>query len=171
LENLVARFIGLAFLSLRGARFLAYASERAPQSLPRRLCEADFSQPKQSQRLPRFARNDMSKRARNDRGEARNDKRKGARNDKRAWSLLNQAAAKIWRRDLQEPVSSFYFGDGRGSITRFTLVPRLSPCPVTAGHDGADGQDYYRGPCSALDNEGAGRSWAINDTSNPILHV
>jgi hypothetical protein len=44
---------------------LAYASERAPQSLPLRLCEADFSQPKQSQRLPRFAHND--------RGEARND--------------------------------------------------------------------------------------------------
>jgi hypothetical protein len=74
---------------------------------------------------------------------------------------MNEADIKISGRDLQEPVSSFYFGDGRGSMTRFTLLPSLTRCQVTAGHDGADGQDYYRCPCSALDNEGAGRSWAI----------
>jgi hypothetical protein len=89
----------------------------------------------------------------------------------RAWSLMNQGAAKIWRRDLQEPVSSFYFGDGRGSMTRFTLLPRLSRCQATAGHDGTDGHDDYLCPCSILHKEGAGRSWAINDTSNVILHV
>jgi hypothetical protein len=33
LKNVVAQFIGLAPLSLRGARFLAYASEQAPQSV------------------------------------------------------------------------------------------------------------------------------------------
>ena len=31
-KNVVAQFIGLPPLSLRGARFLAYASEQAPQS-------------------------------------------------------------------------------------------------------------------------------------------
>jgi len=79
---------------------------------------------------------------------------------------MNQAAAKIWRGDLQKAVSSFYFGDGRGNITRFILLPRLSRCQVITGHDGTDGQDHYRCPCSALDNEGAGRSWATSDTSN-----
>jgi len=57
------------------------------------------------------------------------------------------------------------FGDGRGSITRFVLLPRLSPWQGK-GVDGADEQDYYLCPWSILHKEGDGRSWAINNTSN-----
>ncbi len=127
-KNVVAQFIGLASLSLRGAKRRSnLGGEPNEIATPRQV---------------------------------------GARNDKWVWSLINQAAAKIWRRDLQEPVSSFYFGDGRGSMTRFILQPRLSRCQVITGQDGADGQNHYRCPCSALDNEGGGRSWAMNNTSN-----
>jgi len=66
----------------------------------------------------------------------------------RMWSLMNQAATKIWGRDLQEPVSS--------------LVLAM----VGEGVDGADEQDYYLCPWSILHKEGGGRSWAINNTSN-----
>jgi hypothetical protein len=88
-----------------------------------------------------------------------------------AWCWMKEAATKSWRRDLQEPVSSFYFGDGRESMTRFILLPRLSRCQVTTRQDGADGQDHYRSPCGAPHNEGAGRSWAINNTPNATLHI
>ena len=78
---------------------------------------------------------------------------------------VNQAAIKIWGRDLQEPVSSLSFGDGRGSITRFVLLPGLSRWQGK-GVDGADEQDYYLCPWSILHKEGGGRSWVINNTSN-----
>ncbi|MGB5925364.1 MAG: hypothetical protein WBH01_04640 [Dehalococcoidia bacterium] len=90
----------------------------------------------------------------------------GARNDDSAWCWMKEAATKSWRRDLQMPVSSFYFGDGRESMTRFSLLPSLSRCQVITGRDGADGEDHYRCPCGALGNEGAGRSWVLNNTSN-----
>jgi len=77
-----AHFSGLSPLSLRGARFLAYASEQAPQSregyeiaTPRQVGARNDnsllslrgwqSQPKQShggdRGLPRFARNDKKR--------------------------------------------------------------------------------------------------------------
>ena len=59
------------------------------------------------------------------------------------WRLINQAATKIWGRDLQKPVSS--------------LVLAMA---------GADEQDYYLCPWSILCKESEGRSWAINNTSN-----
>jgi hypothetical protein len=90
----------------------------------------------------------------------------GAHNYKSAWCWMKDAATKSWRRDLQEPVSSFYFGDGRENMTRFILIPRLSRCQANAGQGGADGQDHYRCPCGALHREGDGRSWAINNTPN-----
>jgi hypothetical protein len=67
-----------------------------------------------------------------------------------AWRWIKEAATKSWRRDPQEPVSSFHFGDGRESMTRFILLPRLSRRPAIAGQDGAYGEDHYRSPCSAL---------------------
>jgi len=83
-----------------------------------------------------------------------------------AWWWMKEAATKSWRRDLQMPVSSFYFGDGRESMTRFILLPRSSRCRVITGQDGADGEDHYRCPRGILHREGAGRSWAIENTSN-----
>ena len=56
------------------------------------------------------------------------------------WSFMNQTAARIQGRDLREPVSSFYLGDGRGSMTRFILLPRLSRCPGMAGNTGLTGR-------------------------------
>ena len=90
----------------------------------------------------------------------------GARNDKRAWCWMKEAATKSWRRDLQMPVSSFYFGDGRESMTRFILLPRSPRCRVISGQDGVDKQDDYLCPWSILHREGGGRSWAMNNTSN-----
>jgi hypothetical protein len=83
-----------------------------------------------------------------------------------AWCWMKEAATKSWRRDLQMLVSSFYFGDGRENMTRFILLPSLSRRQVIIGQDGADGEDHYRCPCGALGNEGTGRSWAMNNTSN-----
>jgi hypothetical protein len=57
-----------------------------------------------------------------------------------AWWWMKEAAAKSWRRDLQMTVSSLVFG--------------------------ADEQDDYFCPRSILHREGAGRSWAMNNTSN-----
>jgi hypothetical protein len=57
------------------------------------------------------------------------------------------------------------FGAGRGNITRFLLPPgfcRRSENRVA----GADEQDDYFYPRSILGNEGAGRWWAMNNTSN-----
>ena len=72
------------------------------------------------------------------------------------WRLINQAATKIRGRDLQEPVSSLVLGmAGEAS-------PDLSYCLVCHGNK----QDYYLCPCSILREEGDGRSWAINNTSN-----
>jgi hypothetical protein len=61
----------------------------------------------------------------------------------RMWSLINQTATKIWGGDPREPVSS--------------LVLAVV---------GADEQNDYLCPWSILRNEGDGRSWAINNTSN-----
>jgi hypothetical protein len=80
------------------------------------------------------------------------------------WRLINQAATKIWGRDLQGPVSSLVLGmAGEAS-------PDLSYCLVCHSGQGwgwkADEQDYYLCPWSILHKEGNGRSWAINNTSN-----
>ena len=134
-KNVGAQFIGLASLSLRGARFLAYARNRL----------------------------------RNLGGEPNEivtPRQVGARNDKRAWCWMKKAATISWRRDRHLQVSSFYFGDGRESMTRFILLPSLSRCRVIIGQNGADGEDHYRCPCGALGNEGTGRSWVMNNTSN-----
>ena len=56
------------------------------------------------------------------------------------WSFMNQTAARIQGRDLREPVSSFYLGDGRGSMTRFILLPRLSHCRGVFGSTGLTGR-------------------------------
>ena len=56
----------------------------------------------------------------------------------RMWSLINRTATKIWRRDLQEPVSS-----------------------LVLAMDGAGEQEYYLCPWSILHKEDAGRSWEI----------
>jgi len=88
LKNVVARFIGLAPLSLRGARFLAYASEQAPQSVWGR----GIATPRQV----------------------------GARNDKRRPRLINQAATKIWGRDLRELVSSLFLAPVKESLPAFS---------------------------------------------------
>ena len=56
----------------------------------------------------------------------------------RMWSLINRTATKIWRRDLQEPVSS-----------------------LVLAMDGAGEQEYYLCPLSILHKEDAGRSWEI----------
>jgi hypothetical protein len=149
-KNVGAQFIELASLSLRGARFLACASEQASQSPP----------------PPVFARSHRRRSNLANCSEIATPRQVGARNDKSAWWWMKEAAARSWRRDLQEPVSSFYFGDGRESMTRFVLLPRLSRGQVVAGQDGADGEDHYRSPCGPLDNEGGGRSWAIRNTSN-----
>jgi len=92
------------------------------------------------------------------------------------WCLVNQATARIHfvargfiprGRDPRQPVSSFYFGDGRGSVTRFAFLPGLSRGRGNGrGEDGTDERDHYRGPWSTLRREGAGRSWATSDTSN-----
>ena len=57
------------------------------------------------------------------------------------WSFMNQTAARIQGRDLREQASSFYLGDGRGSMTRFILLPRLSHCPgIVSGRTGLTGR-------------------------------
>jgi len=126
-KNLVAQFIGLASLSLRGARFLAYASEQAPQSPP----------------PPVFARSHRRRINLANCSEIAAPRLVGARNDKSAWCWMKETATKIWRRDLQEPVSS--------------LVLAMV---------GADEQDDYLCPWSILHREGGGRSWAMNNTPN-----
>ena len=171
---------GRTFLSLRGARFLACASEQAPQSPPppvfarshrRRSNLANWSEIATPRQVG--ARNDtplvfarLTSVSRSNLLGAGID-RPSARNDKWAWCWAKEAATKSWRRDLQMPVSSFYFGDGRESMTRFILLPSLSRCQVITGQDGADEQDDYLCPWSILHKEGGGRSWAINNTSNP----
>ena len=57
------------------------------------------------------------------------------------------------------------FDTGRGIIARLLLPLSLSRWP-RKGVDGADEQDDYFCPRSILHREGAGRSWAINNTSN-----
>jgi len=89
-KNVVAQFIGLASLSLRGARFLACASEQAPQSPP----------------PPVFARSHRRRSNLANCSEIATPRQVGARNDKSAWCWMKETAIKIWRRDLQEPVSS-----------------------------------------------------------------
>jgi len=73
----------------------------------------------------------------------------------RMWSLMNQAATKIWRRDLREPVSSLVLA----------MVGEASP-DLSYWVDEADEQEHYLCPWSILHKEGDGRSWAINNTSN-----
>jgi hypothetical protein len=80
----------------------------------------------------------------------------GARNDRRAWRWINQAATKMWGRDLQEPVSSLVLAvAGEAS-------PDLSSRMVY--HSGE--QDNYPCPRNTLHREGDGRSWAMNNTPN-----
>jgi len=67
-----------------------------------------------------------------------------ARNDKRAWWWRKEAAMKSWRTDLDSQVCSLFLG----FMTRMTISA-----------------------CGALSTERAGRSWAMNDTSNVILHA
>jgi len=64
----------------------------------------------------------------------------GARNDTSAWCWMTEAATESWRRDLDLQVSSVFLG--------------------------ADEQDDYFCPRSILHREGAGRSWAMNNTPN-----
>ena len=64
----------------------------------------------------------------------------GARNDKRAWCWLKETATKNWRRDRHLQVSSLFLG-----LTSETTIST-------------------RGAFST--REGAGRSWAMNNTSN-----
>jgi hypothetical protein len=72
------------------------------------------------------------------------------------WSWINQAATKIWGRDLQEPVSSLVLAvSGETSPDLFYYL-------VCHG----DEQDYYLRPWSILQQESNGRSWAMNNTSN-----
>ena len=82
----------------------------------------------------------------------------------RMWSLMNQAATKIWGRDLQEPVSSLVLamvGEASPDLS-YRLV-----CLAGKGRGGwADEQYDYLYPWSILHKEGDGRSWAINNTSN-----
>ena len=73
----------------------------------------------------------------------------------RMWSLMNQAATKIWRRDLREPVSSLVLA----------MVGEASP-DLSYWVDEADEKEHYLCPWSILHKEGDGRSWAINNTSN-----
>ena len=133
LKNVVAQFIGLAPLSLRGARFLAYASEQAPQSVWGR----GIATPRQV----------------------------GARNDKRRPRLINQAATKIWRRDLQERVSSLVLamvGEALPDLS-YCLV-----CPAGKGRGwmGLTNRTTISAHGAFSHKEGGGRSWAINNTSN-----
>ena len=80
------------------------------------------------------------------------------------WSLISQAATKIWGRDLQEPVSSLVLamvGEASPDLS-YRLV-----CLAGKGRGGwADEQDDYLCPWSILHKEGDGRSWAINNTLN-----
>ena len=57
------------------------------------------------------------------------------------------------------------FGAGRGSITRFVLLPGFSR-RQGKWMAGADEQDDYLCPWSILHREGGGRSWAMNNTPN-----
>ena len=81
------------------------------------------------------------------------------------WCWINQAATKIWGRDLQEPVSSLVLSmAGEAS-------PGMSYCLVCyagreSGVDGCDEQDDYLCPWNTLHKETGGRSWAMNNTSN-----
>jgi hypothetical protein len=63
-----------------------------------------------------------------------------ARNDRSAWWWTEEATIKICRGDLQEPVSSLFLG---------LMNSTDYPCPR-----------------SILHREVAGRSWAMNNTSN-----
>ena len=88
---------------------------------------------------------------------------------------VNQAATTMWRHESdnyknleKRPAEAglfIGFGDGGGSITPFVFLPGLSRWPGM-GADGADEQDYYLYPWNTLHQEGDGRSWAINNTSN-----
>jgi len=112
--NMSSYHSGLAFLSLRGARFLA-----SPRNGLRNLGGTP--------------------------GEIATPRQAGARNDTSAWCWTKEAATGSWRRDLNLQVSSLFLG--------------------------TDEQDDYFCPRSALHREGAGRSWAMYNTSNVILQV
>jgi hypothetical protein len=73
-----------------------------------------------------------------------------------------------WKNLEKRPASAglfIVFGDGRGGIAGFVVPPGLSRWPGK-GTAGADDQNDYLCPCSILHRGGAGRSWAINNTSN-----
>jgi hypothetical protein len=93
----------------------------------------------------------------------------GARNDKSAWWWPQETAVKIWRRDLQMPVSSLVLGrEIAAPFYRRARNDKWEPSEIAAPrYVGArnDSTDYL---ClrSILHREGAGRSWAMNNTSN-----
>jgi len=127
LKNVVAQFIGLAPLSLRGAKRRSnLGGEPNEIATPRQV---------------------------------------GARNDKMRPRLINQAATKIWGRDLQEPVSSLVLA----------MVGKASPdlsyglvCPAGKGRGwmGLTNRTTISAHGAFSHKEGGGRSWAINNTSN-----
>jgi len=191
---------GLASLSLRGARFLACASEQAPQSPPppvfarshRRRSNLDGEPNEIATPRQVGARNDtplvfarLTSVSRSNLLGAGID-RPSARNDKRAWWWMKEAATKSWRRDPQMTVSSLFLtmaaetssdfsysmmcpaGHGSPSL-RGTVVPKQSlrgmrlPRPFSGARNNSTDYFYPRG---ILHREGAGRSWALNNTSN-----
>ena len=83
----------------------------------------------------------------------------GARNDKRAWCWMKEAATKSWRRDVHLQVSSLFLARVAEAASGFS---RWRGNRVA----GADEHDDYSCPWSILHNEGAGRSWVMNNTSN-----
>jgi hypothetical protein len=87
---------------------------------------------------------------------------------KRAWCWMKETATKGWRRDLLVPVPSLFLTPVAKSLPDFSY---RSVCPAGEGNGyvhGADEQDDYSCPPSILHREGAGRSWAINNTSNVL---
>lgn len=82
-----------------------------------------------------------------------------------AWCWMKEAAAKSWRRDLQVTVSSLVFSTGQGTIASL-ILPLDSSRWRGKEADGTDQQNDYFYPRGILHQEGAGRSWAITNTSN-----
>ena len=83
----------------------------------------------------------------------------------RMWSLINQAATKIWGRDRQEQVSSLVLamvGEASPDLS-YCLV-----CPAGKGRGwmGLTNRTTISAHGAFSTKEGGGRSWAINNTSN-----
>ncbi len=90
------------------------------------------------------------------------------------WCLVNQVTARIHvvargfiprGGDPRQPVSSFYFGDGRANLTRFILAPRLSRCHGMARDRlGLTGRTTIAAHGALSARRVAGRSWVMSDT-------